>query len=110
MDGFRPYRRTPGAATAWAAGLVGFWFLAWRDVIGNWTFAMIVIVSAIIVPLIIKSIFADRFAEDELAIHGEDLDQIGLGRPFRASDRATLDNALGIIEPAPDLEVVRVPS
>ena len=108
MDGFRPFRRTPVAAGVWAAGLVGLWFLAWREIIGNWTFAMLVILSAVLVPLIIKAIHADRFVDDELAVHGEHLDQIGLGRPFRASDQATLDSALGIVPPPPMIEAVGV--
>ncbi|MCU1397776.1 MAG: inner-rane translocator [Acidimicrobiales bacterium] len=101
MDGFRPFKRTPAAAGVWAAGVVGLWFLAWRDVIGNWTFAMILIASAVVVPFIIKAIYADRFHDEELAVHGEALDHIGLGRAFRASDRASLDNALGILSPNP---------
>jgi branched-chain amino acid transport system permease protein len=108
MDGFRPFRRAPAAAAVWAAGLVGLWVLAWRHAIGNWTFAMIVLVSVVVVPLVIKALYADRFADEELAVHGESLDQIGLGRPFRLSDQAMLDNALGIVPPAP--EVSRVTS
>ncbi len=110
MEGFRPYRRTPVAAAVWAAGLIGLWFLAWRGVIGNWTFALIVVASAVIVPYVIKAIFADRFEDDELAINGEHLDQIGLGREFRASDRAMLDSALGITSAAAEAEVHHVPA
>lgn len=99
MAGFRPFRRTPLAAGAWVAGLIGLWMLAWREVISNWTFALTVLVSMIVVPMLIKAIHADRFVEDDLEIHGEDLDMIGLGRPFRRSDRAMLDSGLGIVEP-----------
>ena len=99
MDGFRPLRKTPAATGAWVAGLVGLWVLAWRGVIGNWTFALTVIASVVLIPLLIKSLFAERFAGDARARHGEDLDLIGLERPFRRSDRATFDNALGIVGP-----------
>ncbi len=99
MDGFRPLRRAPGAVAVWIAGLVGVWALAWRGSIGNWTFTGIVLLSVVIVPIAIKGFYPQRFAEDELAIHGEDLDLIGLTRPFRRSDRATLENALGIVVP-----------
>jgi branched-chain amino acid transport system permease protein len=106
MDGFRPLRRTPAASAAWIAGLLVLWVLAWRDVIGNWTFAMLVIASVVLVPLLIKRVYAERFVEDELAMHGEDLDLIGLARPFRRSDRARFDAALGIV--ASEAEVTEV--
>ena len=99
MEGFRPLRRTPGAAAVWGLGIFGLWILAWQEVIGNWTFAVAVILSAVLVPMIIKALYPDKYIEEELAIHGEDLDQIGLGRPFRLSDQAMLDNALGIVPP-----------
>jgi len=99
MAGFRPLRRTPVAVGVWVAGLVGLWVLAWQQFIGNWTFALTVIASMIIVPMIIKRVHADRFAEDQLARHGEDLDLVGLARPFRRSDRATFDTALGVVAP-----------
>jgi branched-chain amino acid transport system permease protein len=108
MDGFRPLRRTPAAAAAWVAGIVVLWFLAWQDIIGNWTFTVLVVASVVLVPLAIKRVYAQRFAEDERAIHGEDLDLIGLTRPFRRSDRATFDAALGIV--ASEAEVTRVSS
>ncbi|MEO6124968.1 MAG: ABC transporter permease [Ilumatobacteraceae bacterium] len=99
MAGFRPLRRTPMAVGTWVAGIVGLWFLAWREIIGNWTFAIGVMVSMIVVPMIIKAIYADRFVDDERALHGEDLDVIGLTRAFRRSDRATFDAALGFVSP-----------
>ena len=71
---------------------------------------MIVVASAVIVPYVIKAIFADRFEDDEIAINGEHLDQIGLGREFRASDRAMLDSALGITSAAAEAEVHHVPA
>jgi branched-chain amino acid transport system permease protein len=99
MDGFRPMRRTPGAATVWGLGVIGLWVLAWKEVIGNWTFALAILASAVLVPILIKALYPNRYIEDELAIHGEDLDQIGHGRPFRLSDQAMLDHALGIVPP-----------
>ncbi len=96
MAGFRPLRKTPVATGLWVLGLVGLWVLAWREVIDNWTFAIAVIASVVLVPMLIKSIHADRFVEDERAVHGEDLDMIGLDRAFRRSDKATFDDQLGI--------------
>jgi len=83
----------------WGAGIFGLWVLAWREVIGNWTFAVCVIISAVLVPRIIQALYPEKYREEELAVHGEDLDQIGLSRPFRLSDEAMLDNALGIVPP-----------
>ena len=96
MDGFRPLRKTPVATGAWVAAIVGLWALTWRDVISNWNFTLIVLASVFIVPRIIMSVFEARFVEDERAVSGEDLDLIGLTRPFRASDRDVLDQALGL--------------
>ncbi|HEY4333088.1 MAG TPA: branched-chain amino acid ABC transporter permease, partial [Ilumatobacteraceae bacterium] len=106
MDGFRPLRKTPVATGLWVAALVVGWFLAWHNVIDNWTFTGLVLLSLLIVPVLIKAGFADRFDDDELARYGESLDRIGLDRPFRRSDRATFDNALGIVAP----EVAEVPN
>ncbi len=107
MDGFRPLRKTPLAVGIWVAGLLTAWLFAWQELIGHWTFAVIVLLSVVLVPMVIKAIHPDRFADDERAIHGEGLDQIGLARPFRRSDRALFDDALGIVAPEHELEVGR---
>ncbi len=108
MDGFRPLRKTPAATGAWVLALVGLWALTWRGFISNWNFTLIVIASVVIVPRIIMSVFESRFADEERAVTGEDLDLIGLARPFRASDRQVLDDAIGLTTGSAG--VVRAPS
>jgi ABC-type branched-subunit amino acid transport system permease subunit len=96
MDGFRPLRKAPAAAGVWVAAIVGLWALTWRGYVSNWHFVLIVLVSVPIVPRIIMSMFESRFVDEERAVTGEDLDLIGLDRPFRASDRQVLDDAIGL--------------
>jgi hypothetical protein len=96
MDGFRPLKKAPAATALWVAALVGLWAATWRGAVSNWHFALISVGSLFIVPRIIMSVFEDRFAEEERAVAGEDLDLIGIDRAFRASDRQVLDTALGL--------------
>jgi ABC-type branched-subunit amino acid transport system permease subunit len=96
MDGFRPLKKAPGATAIWVIAIVGLWAATWRGAVSNWHFALISVGSLFIVPRIIMSVFEDRFAEEERAVAGEDLDLIGIGRAFRASDRQVLDTALGL--------------
>ena len=96
MDGFRPLKKAPAATALWVAALVGLWAATWRGAVSNWHFALISAGSLFIVPRIIMSVFEDRFAEEERAVAGEDLDLIGIDRAFRASDRQVLDTALGL--------------
>lgn len=96
MDGFRPLKKAPGATAIWVAAIVVLWAATWRGALSNWHFALISVGSLFIVPRIIMSVFEDRFAEEERAVDGEDLDLIGIDRAFRASDRQVLDSALGL--------------
>ena len=96
MDGFRPLKKAPGATAIWVAAIVVLWAATWRGAVSNWHFSLISVGSLFIVPRIIMSVFEDRFAEEERAVAGEDLDLIGIGRAFRASDRQVLDTALGL--------------
>ncbi|MEI7754535.1 MAG: ABC transporter permease [Actinomycetota bacterium] len=96
MDGFRPLKKAPGATAIWVAAIVLLWAATWRGAVSNWHFALISAGSLFIVPRIIMSVFEDRFAEEERAVAGEDLDLIGIDRAFRASDRQVLDTALGL--------------
>ena len=96
MDGFRPLKKAPGATAIWVAAIVVLWAATWRGAVSNWHFALISVGSVFIVPRIIMSVFEDRFAEEERAVAGEDLDLIGIDRAFRASDRQVLDTALGL--------------
>jgi len=96
MDGFRPLKKAPGATAIWVAAIVVLWAATWRGAVSNWHFALISAGSLFIVPRIIMSVFEDRFAEEERAVAGEDLDLIGIDRAFRPSDRQVLDTALGL--------------
>ncbi len=96
MDGFRPLKKAPGATALWVAAIVGLWAATWRGALSHWHFALISVASVFIVPRIIMSVFEDRFAEEERAVTGEDLDRIGIDRAFRASDRQVFDTALGL--------------
>jgi len=96
MDGFRPLKKAPAATAIWVAAIVLLWAATWRGAVSNWHFALISVGSLFIVPRIIMSVFEDRFAEEERAVAGEDLDLIGIDRAFRASDRQVLDTALGL--------------
>lgn len=96
MNGFRPLRKTPAATAAWALSVVGLWALTWRGFVSNWHFTLIIIASVVIVPRIIMSVFESRFADEERAVTGEDLDLIGLERAFRPSDRQVFDDAIGL--------------
>jgi branched-chain amino acid transport system permease protein len=98
MDGFRPLKRVPIWTAAWAASIVVLWALSWRGVIGHWTFALVVIGSVIVVPLALRGIFPERFDVDADAGR-EDLDLIGLSRPFLASDRDRFDRELALSRP-----------
>ena len=96
MDGFRPLRKAPAATAAWVLALAGLWVLTWHGVVSNWNFALICVVSVFLVPRFIMTAFESRFVDENRLVSGEDLDLIGLQRPFRESDRQVLDNALGL--------------
>ncbi len=94
MDGFRPLAKAPKAVATWAGAIVVIWFLAWQDVIGNWTFTLIVMASAFTVPGIIMRANRERFATELAVLDGPDLDRLGLDSPLTISDRDTFDAAL----------------
>jgi ABC-type branched-subunit amino acid transport system permease subunit len=100
MDGFRPLAKQPIAATVWAAGVVGLWALAWRDVISNWDFTIAVVASILLVPQLIFRLFPETFADEVAEMDGEDLGRLGLDRPLTAADRERFDRELGITTPA----------
>lgn len=96
MNGFAVLRKATVGVAIWVAVEVGIWFLAWRDVIGNWTFTIITIGLAFVAPRIIISIWRDKVAADLPDAHIEDDDLVGLNRPFTESDRDRFDAALGL--------------
>ena len=98
MDGFRPLRRVPVGTGVWVAGIVGLWALAWQGVIGNWTFTLVVIGSVFVVPRLLMSVFADRFADTETDLGSveDHPDLIGLSRQFLRTDRDRFDHELSL--------------
>lgn len=99
FDSFRPFAKAPVAAAVWAAGVVGLWALAWRDVIGNWDFVIILVAMAVFVPQVIMRLYPDRYADELHEIEGEDLGRLGLDRPLTIADRDRFDRELGIVTP-----------
>jgi branched-chain amino acid transport system permease protein len=96
MDGFRPLAKAPRAVTAWAGAIAVVWFLAWQDVISNWTFTLIVVATMFTVPNVIMRANRERFAAELAVIDGPDLDRAGLDAPLTIGDRERLDTALGL--------------
>jgi ABC-type branched-subunit amino acid transport system permease subunit len=96
MEGFRVLRKAPIGVAIWVAVEVGLWFLAWREVIGNWTFVLITIALAFIAPRVIIGIWHDEVEGDLPDAHVEDDDLAGLTRAFTASDRDRYDAILGL--------------
>lgn len=100
MDGFRPLQRLPLATAVWVASIVGLWALSWRGVLGHWPFALIVIASVLIVPKVLQSLFPERFGDLAAGSGGatteEDLDLVGLTRPFLRSDLDRFDRELAL--------------
>ena len=96
MDGFRPLRKAPGAVAAMAAVGIGLWALAWRNVIGNWTFTLAFIVLIIGGSKLIMKMLPGRFVAERQALIGEDLDHLGLATRLAATDKDVFDAALGL--------------
>jgi len=86
LDGFRPLRSAPVGTAIWIVGLVVLWALAWQHVIANWTFALIALASMFVMPALL---LRDDAIDD-------DLDLIGLSRPFAASDLELFERELAL--------------
>lgn len=95
MDTFRPLRRVPAGVAAWLAGVVVLWILAWGDVIGNWTFALLLAGSVFVVPRVLIGMYPSRF-DPVVVQETEDVDLIGISRPFLRSDRDRFDLELAL--------------
>lgn len=95
MDGFRPLARVPRGAACWAAGVVALWFATWRGAISNWTFALVLIASVVVVPKLFMRIWPDRFADMRRPTE-EHPDLIGIARPFTRADRERFDRVLAL--------------
>ncbi len=98
MEGFAVLKKATTGVAIWIGIELVLWFLAWREIIGNWTFAIITIVLANIAPRIIISIWHHKVKDDLPESGLEDDDLVGLSRPFNASDRDRYDAILGITQ------------
>jgi branched-chain amino acid transport system permease protein len=98
MEGFAVLKKATMGVAIWIGITVVLWFLAWRDIIGNWTFALVTIVLANIAPRIIISIWHDKVKDDLPDAGVENDDLAGLTRPFDPSDRDRYDAILGITQ------------
>ena len=96
MDGLRPLGRSPVGVACWVAGEVALWALAWRGVIGNWTFAVVTIAGFFVVPRLIMAVQRSRFEDELPASESDVLDHLGLDSPFTPTDRERFDSALGL--------------
>lgn len=94
IDAYRPLRKAPVAVALWLVAIVGLWALAWQDAIGNWTFTLIVLGSALVVPGLVMRTNRRRFVDELAELDGEDLGLVGIDRPLTASDRDRFDAAL----------------
>ena len=96
MEGFAVLRKARTGVAIWVAAQVGLWALAWREVIGNWTFTIVTIIGAFAAPRIITAVWHDQVAADLPDAGVEIDDHVGISRPFRESDRDRYDAALGL--------------
>lgn len=96
MEGFAVLRKARLGVAIWIGVEVVLWFLAWRDVIGNWTFTVITLVLAFVAPRVITTVWHDLVAEDLPDAHVENDDLVGVARPFSESDRDRYDAILGL--------------
>jgi ABC-type branched-subunit amino acid transport system permease subunit len=102
FDSWRPMFRSARAVLAGGAVVeVVVWFLAFRHVIGDWTFALVTIGLAVALPRIgpvlrpaasgVQSMTEDGWGDGPLEL-------VGFGRPFTDEDRQHIDDALGLEE------------
>jgi hypothetical protein len=96
MVGFRPLRKAPEGVAALVLVELALWAAAFTERIGNWTFALATIVLVAAGPSVVKVMFASRFVDPTAT---EDLDMVGLDRPFTGADRDRYDAGLGITQP-----------
>jgi branched-chain amino acid transport system permease protein len=101
--GFRPLvRKVPEVFYPALAAELVVWFLAWQEIIGNWTFAIFTIVAFLLAPTIGKALRPEAFLDAEAiaarraGAAGVPLELIGVDRPFTANDRRRFDTELGI--------------
>jgi branched-chain amino acid transport system permease protein len=101
--GFRPLvRRVPQVFYPALAVEVVVWFLAWQEIIGNWTFAIFTMVAFLVAPAIGKAVRPEAFLDDEAiaerraATADLPLELIGIDRPFTQRDKRRFDAAIGI--------------
>ena len=73
------------------------WYLAFEDVIGNWTFAIFTIFNVVLLPRIAMAVKPSAYVGDDVVVAREretPLELLGLDRPFEESDRKRFDAQL----------------
>jgi branched-chain amino acid transport system permease protein len=100
--GFRPLvRKVPQVFYPAVAVEVAAWFLAWQEIIGNWTFALFTIAAFLLAPAIGRAVRPEAFLDaDALAARSAatadvPLELVGIDRPFTEKDKRRYDTALG---------------
>jgi hypothetical protein len=77
------------------------WFLAFRHVIGNWTFTLVTIALAVLLPRIGAVVRPTAFGRQPVTVDGwgdGPLELVGFAQPFSDQDLHHIDGALGLEE------------
>jgi branched-chain amino acid transport system permease protein len=75
------------------------WFCAWRDWIGNWTFAIFTMVWVVALPRVAMAVRPDAYVSVDVLAARRDTtppELIGVDRPFQQEDLRAMDAVLGI--------------
>jgi hypothetical protein len=75
------------------------WFAAWRDWIGNWTFAIFTIVWVVALPRVAMAVRPGAYIPADVLAARHNVtppELIGVDRPFLPDDLRAIDHALGI--------------
>ncbi len=103
FQGFGPLiRKVPQVFYPALAAELALWFLAWQEIIGNWTFAIFTILAVLFVPTIAKVVSPEAFLDAETlaarraAAADVPLEFVGIDRPFTPNDKRRFDAALGL--------------
>jgi len=105
--GFRPMiRKVPQVFYPALVAELLVWFLAWREIVGNWTFALFTILVVVLAPTIAGIVKPSAYADEgevSVQVGGIPLEMVGIDRPFTERDRRLCDRALGFSDRRVDL-------